>query len=498
MRNFKESAGKRLVIGRFGACVLASAVTVTFAASAPAWAAAPTEAPDTRPFSLTPTVGLQESYTDNALLTASNRHSDFITRLMAGAKLAMREGRLQGSASGNFFYDRYANRGGLSGWSLFANGVGSYDIVSDFLALDVDGNVTNGYVSTFGTSAINRAGTVGRVQLSTYDVGPTLTTTVGHFADLKALARFSQVLYANADGSPNVVLPADSTIEQATAKLDTDDRFAGYQLRSVAAYERDDHGFELANFEQSAFVRLLPQLRLILRGGYERITEKNLIDISDPIWSAGFEVTINRHSKLSAEGGERYGHTNWTLNMLLQLSDRLFATARYSEALEPSQIRINSAYTSYLDNVARLPEPLIPANFTINGNLYNQASFDKTAEIRLAYKWDIQTLSASAQWSDRRFTASGAHDRTLISNLSYERLIHPDLTLNVNVNYAQTFASPLYGDNHSYGTGAKFIYAVNRTMNLNVGYAYQRQHQTSPFSQTITENVVFASIQKRF
>lgn len=484
--------------GRFGAHVLMLVATATFTMSTPAWAAAPIDAPDTRPFSVTPMLGLQESYTDNALLTANTTESDFITRLTAGADLTVRDGRLRGSASGNFFYDRYAKSEDLSGWSLYANGVGSYDVVRDFLSLDVDGNVTNGNVSTFGTSAINRSGTIGRVQLSTYDIGPTITTTIGQFADLKAQARFSQVLYAIADGSPSAALPSDSTIEQATAVLDTADRFVGYQLSTAAAYERDDHGFELANFEQSAFVRLLPQLRWILRAGYERVIENSLTTLRDPIWSTGLDIKINRESKLSAEGGERYGHANWKVDMLLQLSDRLFATGRYYEALEPSQIQINSAYADYLRSAVQLPESLVPANFTINGNLYNQAAHNKTAEMRLVYKWDIQTLGAAAEWSDRRFTSTGAHDRTLISSLTYTRLIHPDLTLEVRASYAQTFASPVYGENHSYGGGLKLSYALNQTMNLNVGYDYERQNQTSPLTQSITENVAFVAIEKRF
>src|ERR1700748_3152330 len=44
---------------------------------------------DTRDFSVTPMVGLQETFTDNALLTSTNEKYDFITRPMVGADIAV-------------------------------------------------------------------------------------------------------------------------------------------------------------------------------------------------------------------------------------------------------------------------------------------------------------------------------------------------------------------------------------------------------------------------
>src|ERR1039457_5530885 len=42
---------------------------------------------DTRDFSVTPMAGLQETFTDNALLSSTNKQYDFITRPMVGADL---------------------------------------------------------------------------------------------------------------------------------------------------------------------------------------------------------------------------------------------------------------------------------------------------------------------------------------------------------------------------------------------------------------------------
>ncbi len=47
---------------------------------------------DTREFFISPKIGVQESFTDNVLLTPTNQQNDFITRFAAG-KHAGREYR---------------------------------------------------------------------------------------------------------------------------------------------------------------------------------------------------------------------------------------------------------------------------------------------------------------------------------------------------------------------------------------------------------------------
>src|SRR6185437_4814581 len=105
-----------------------------------------------------------------------------------------------------------------------------------------------------------------RVQVATYDVGPHMTTTLDDFADLDVNARFAQVFFGNPNGSnPNI--PTDATILDGAATMDTAQRFAGYQSITLASAVKDDHGFDAYNVEQSFYVRLIPELRLLARGG---------------------------------------------------------------------------------------------------------------------------------------------------------------------------------------------------------------------------------------
>lgn len=76
--------------------------------------------------------------------------------------------------------------------------------------------------------------------------------------------------------------------------------------------------------------------------------------------------------------------------------------------------------------------------------------------------------------------------------------IAPDLTAEVRASYAQTFASPIYGASSSYGGEVSLSYDINSYMVARAGYAIDQQTQTAPVNQSLSENVVFAAIERRF
>jgi uncharacterized protein (PEP-CTERM system associated) len=481
-------------------CAYATAALTAYVllAARPAWAADPAPDEPARDFSITPKLGVQESFTDNALLTASNMRSDFVTRLNASAIVNVDTGRTKATIDSAASYDQYANNSDLSGWSLYGNGNGAYTVIPGALSLEAEGSITNGTVSTFGTSAIDRSGTVGRVQLATYDVGPRFTTTLDDFADVNLLGRFAQVLYNSSDTSNVMALPADSSIVDIVAVLGTGTRFPWYELTTTGNYERDDHGFQLYNGLQSGFFRVMPELRLVARAGYDDITQPGVVDIRAPIARGGLELSINRLSKITVEGGVRYNHATWNADVYLQFSDRIYFTGRYFEILEPAQIQIHNSFSDFVNMSRLLPTPIAPENFAVTGNLYNQTSLSKTAEARLVYQWEADSISLDASWDDRRFLATNDHDRVLTGNAAYYRRIAPDLVAEVRASYAQTFASPIYGASSSYGGELSLSYDINSQMVARAGYATNQQTQTSPLHQSLSENVIFAAVERRF
>jgi len=457
---------------------------------------------DTRDFSITPMVGLQETFTDNALLTSTNKQADFISRPMVGAEVDV-HGPFTASFVGHAYYDAYLDQSQLNGFSGDAIGTANYSVIQDFLAIDADALLMNTSVSTFGTPALNRVGPGNQLQIATYDIGPHLTTTLDSFADLDVAGRFSQVFYSNPTGS-NVVPPPDASIIAAAAAIDTAQRYQGYQLVTNATFAQDDHDFQSYNFQQSVFVRVFPSFRLIGRGGYDNVSQPGIVNIREAMWSGGGEYIFSenpdgRNSAVSVEYGERFGHSAWRGDLHLQITDRFYADGRYFEAIQPNQLQVNTAFTNFAVATAQLPTALASTQFQINGNIDNQTALNKQAELVLAYTWPDQTLALRGTWNDRMLLSlNNARDRSLVSGIDYLRGIAPDLNFAAGVEYYKTFENPFFGASETYGGNVGLQYDINSTMRAAAGYSYQRQLQLFNNGQSITENVVFAAIIKRF
>jgi uncharacterized protein (PEP-CTERM system associated) len=471
-----------------------------FGPSATTTPGAETPAPliDTRDFSIAPLVGLQETVTDNALLTPTDKKFDLITRPMLGAEVNV-HGPFTASLIGHAYYDAYASQTQLSGFSGDAMGTATYTMVPDFLSIDANAMLMNGSISTFGTPVISRVGPANQITIATYDIGPHLTTTLDDFADLDVVGRFAQVYFDNPNAS-RVTLPNDSTLLAGGAAIDTKDR---YQLVTNAQVEQDNHDFEGYNFQQTIFVRLFPEVRLIGRGGYDYVVQPGIVDIRETMWSGGAEYIFDvnpdgQNSTVSAEYGERFGHSAWRGELHLQLGQQLFAEGHYFESIQPNQLQINTAFNNSALAAVQLPPILGTAQFQINGNIDNETSLNKQGDLALVYTWETQSLGLRALWNDRMLLPSNNHDRTLVSSIEYERRIAPDLAAAATVDYYRTFANPFFGPSESLGGKIGVLYDINSTMRAAAGYAYQRQEQLFTNGETVTENVLYAAISKRF
>ena len=90
-------------------------------------------------------MGLQETITDNALLTPTDKKFDFITRPMVGAEVNV-HGPFTASLIGHAYYDAYASQTQLSGFSGDAQGTANYVVVPDFLSIDANAMLMNSSV----------------------------------------------------------------------------------------------------------------------------------------------------------------------------------------------------------------------------------------------------------------------------------------------------------------------------------------------------------------
>ncbi|HVV26477.1 MAG TPA: hypothetical protein VHC40_00775 [Rhizomicrobium sp.] len=449
-------------------------------------------------FALTPALGVEEMFTDNVYVTQDDRKADLVSRLFGGGSLNVNTGPTFLQVNGTASYDLYATASDLDGWNLDFNGNGHYDLVPDFLSLQAEGAVTQGYLSTYGTPAVTRNDGGNQIRLINYDAGPRLATELGDMADLVLNARYAQVLFDDLNNTVSGL--TNSSIYQGTGRLDTGTRLDWLQLVTSGEYLQDDHDFSFYDGLETVYVRVLPLIRLIGRGGYESIRDPSISDLNNPIWTVGVEYTPMANSLISVEWGRRFNRPIWNVNARVQITDSLYGTARFLETVEPLNVRLNRSLTDIFAQSESAPPFVATQVFTINQDLVNLTSFNKQANGQLVYTWGTQTVSVSADWLEQDFLQASApvQNRQWSATGAYTRQIAFDLSATLSGYYAHTFSSPVSGKNEVYQVGLSASYLANSTITLNGGYVYQGQHQLFTGGQQIDENVVYVTATKSF
>ncbi len=448
--------------------------------------------------SISPYISMQEIYTDNVDLSPEGARSDFITRAAAGLQANLADGRLTGALEAEYAYDWYARNGKFSGGSVSAQGSGDFSLIPKRLWIEADGSISDGYPSTFRAPAIDRAGAAGRTQIGIFRVGPRMKAPVDGFAELEAVVRYERVDYSSQSADSLLRLPPSANIVQALGQLSTGEHSTRYELITTGAFVHDDNGYQAADAVQSLYARVFPKVRLVGRAGYEGILQRGVVDIDAPVLSAGVEFRPNAASRLTFEGGQRYRRAAWSAKADLKVSDRLQLTGQYYETLTPDQVYVANTFEDFVEQIENLPAPVIQQTFVVRENLYNQTSYNKTAELHAVHTARTDQLDFSVRWSDRRFFGVHAEDRWLYSSVEYKRRVRPDLEFGAELEYTRTFQSPIYGASESYGGGGLLLYRLNSSADLQVAYRHTTGIQFTPATAKIAENIFQVAIVKRF
>ncbi len=491
MHRARGSRAARLARCTAGLAALSSCLIGNLARAAdPDPAAAPQRA-----LVLQPTLELQETYTDNVALTSSDKVSDLITRILLSLDAKLDAGRAEGHLDAKVGYDAYARQSFRSGLYAAGDGAASYALVPDLLTLKADASTSDGAISTFGYSATDRRGAPDLVQLTTYEVGPELSGRTPDGLEVKAAARFAQIIYYNASGGP-LLVPSNDSIGQLTGVMATD-ASRRLQLENSGEYLHDTQDFISVSDVQSAFFRV-GEVRLIGRVGYDDITQGQVLHISAPLGSVGFEYQPNSSSTITVETGSRYNRPAWTAKATIELSPRLLATASYVEEVEPDQVGVARSYFAFTEAAQTLPRPLVPASFGVPPNVANTTSFSRSAIFRGVYHDEVNTFGVTADWTDRELLTMPGRDRTLVVDAVFTRRVHPDLTLVLRADYAHTPESPTYGPSWAVGGSVQLAYQLNSRTDVTLNFSRTQNRQLVQGGKRVTENALFQTLRRAF
>lgn len=283
------------LVRRFGRALLAAGLA---SALTPAYAGS---------WTITPTLSVTETATDNVALSSENKKSDLISNVNPGIHIAGSGGRSKlrfDYQMHNLFYAQDSSRNEIQN-SL--NALGTLEAIENWLFIEASGNISQQNLSAFGSSSssssVNVNTNLNTTETSTYRISPYVVGSFGRFADY-------QLRYNLATTSRKSNLSNDENVSELVGSLKGTTSLANLGW-SVDASTQDisyDRGRdnEADRLRGVLTYQINPQFRANLIGGVEANNYQSLDKESTTTYGAGFDWSPTDRTLLSVSREHRF------------------------------------------------------------------------------------------------------------------------------------------------------------------------------------------------
>lgn len=512
-------------------------------ASAPGNAGIPRD-----PWRFTPSIGLDETWSDNInLAPRGSEQSDFVTTISPALRVTRFGPRVTASFNYNPQLLYYAR--GTNGTQLrnYLDGSLSATVVDNLLFFDALTSISQSNISPYGTLAANSVNASGnRAETRTYSLGPTLRSRFGNDFSYSAAYRFSGTTSDNSAYAANHTNSLVAQFESGTSL-----RNFGYGAdisRIEQSYGRAGDVVQETVGTTLTYV-LSPTFRLRGRIGYDRNSypTSSQADLKGASYSGGFDWTPSQHTALNAQVGHRYFGP--TANITFRETTSRFAvTARYSRDQTTSTgaglaLVANPNYV-LVDQFLRptIPDPVLRAiavasalqqaglstsPFQTTDFLSNQLFLQKVAQASVGFFGLRNTVTLDASRSETRALSNinvgfdvfdqSQQYRTTSYTASLSHRLGPRTTANVSASKVHNQAVIGFGDTRQRVFSVGASRQIQKNLSANVSYRNTRQTGSgivsnafnTPggnfntgsgnfFSNGYTENAVYGSLRLSF
>lgn len=500
-----------------------------------------------RGWTVTPSLGITQTYNDNIRFTPRNKQDDFITNLNAGLALSVDTARLQGSLNYAAGYNLYANDGDRNG--LTGNGAGQFlfTLLPDTFFISASGQAnTQPFGSALNPQAQTQTQTGNLVQTYSFQISPyavhrfggTATGFAGYvyrFVDQSSVARrdiqtadpIEQILQQRANTAG-----ASFTSNQAYIGARTGEDFGRFAMQGTLSgtwFEGNgiyDGAYRHLGLVETRYA-FTPTIAGLVELGYERERFNTFptTEIDGIVWAVGTRLTPNPDSLIIVKYGRRDGFNSWRVNgnWAVGVRTRLFGT--YQDTLTTSALSAGDLLSSTtLDPLgnpvdAQTGAPVLPGLagqiIGAEGVLFRQ----KQATAGISQAWTRDTFSLTATYSESspfgttRTAAAADAGRTSIETtsigLTWSRDVAPRTSLTVFGSYAfnttTTSTGPQQGerDFNSANIGASLGHSLSPTLAGVLSYQLNWRDSTGALagqfgSGEAVQNIFTAGLRQSF
>lgn len=439
---------------------------------------------------ISPTMSVEELFTDNVDLSQTDRKADFISVVRPGISVE-RTGaaRSHFSLDFSFEYSRYLRDSNRTDRRKYLEANAGAEIFEDVFFVDGMASISQATISaTRGESATEITDQGNRTEVVVGMVNPNLRHHFGNWADYRLDYELSNV--RNRDD----VL--DTTVTQQVRSTLTSGREFSF-LRWTAetsASNTDYTGSSRTNERRLAQVSLQYVDRILFQPtasiGYEKIDDNSLVDQPDGlIWSLGGVLEPGPRMRVQFSYGRRYGDPNTSLDASYELGPRTTISAGYSEVLETSQSLSLAELAVQNPGLTRQD-----SGFSLTNNAFRQSEF--TANLNA--ERGRNTYRLEARRSVRETEAEGSTTTVNGANAEWQRALTRELNGSLNLGYRNTKTEALTERTDDLVTvSVQLDYQLQSDLVSGIGYTGTRRISTDTGS-SYTENAVTLSLTAQF
>ncbi|MES9939645.1 MAG: TIGR03016 family PEP-CTERM system-associated outer membrane protein [Candidatus Thiodiazotropha sp. 6PLUC2] len=376
---------------------------------------------------VSPSIALDEVYTDNALLTSEEKQSEYVTRVRPSVSI-FREGaraNLDFNYSPEYRYYKEETRDNETVHLLRANG--DVELVENHLFVDAWATSDQTQISSSRASPDGLTGPTENIDYYTVGVSPYYTTRFGNVSVLEARYSADKVDYEDQD-------EVDSTSQEFDLILGSGTYSTSHAWELAASHTLEDYTGtsddknKISIFRGEFLQQISRRWAVAFAAGYEDFDLIIGEDVDGELWSVGIVFTPTSRTRFALGGGERafgddyylnFEHTSgrsvWRIDY-----KRDYISAR-DEATRPSLFQRQDEFGNVVrDAVLENPPPV-----TVTGVSTLSAEYYESDRVTASYVFRTQRTRAElrAGFTKRDYEIATQDTEDTTASVSLYRLI---------------------------------------------------------------------------
>ena len=371
-----------------------------------------------RPFVITPNVSVNETLTDNANLTATDRRPDLISQVSPGVQLRSAAGWAQGFLNYSLVGITYARSTSSGSIQQSLNSAVQTQLLDHHLFIDGNASITRQNITAFGTQTPDSAlHTDNQTQVAALALTPYLAGVLAGNTEYRLGGDYS-ITHSSSDAIGNTRNSGGSAhlgTAQTTARI-------GWGLD--VSDEGTDYSLGRSTTTKSAVGSLIfspdGELQFTVRGGREGTDVESLNLKYDTTYGASLRWAPSDRTTLLLQDDKRYfgdaytlsflhrsAHTVWTISDTRQVINNGSATAQ-GQPMTAFDLLYSQLTSKYPDPIARANQALAelealglnPLVMVTPGFLTNAVSLERNVAFSVGYIGLRTNILLSAQQDD--------------------------------------------------------------------------------------------------